>query len=110
LTAAAALLESGGIQADVVNPRTHLPLDYATIATSIRKTSRVLILDEGYLTAGFAQMLAGKIALDSFFDLDAPVALLTHPGVPIPFSPALEAPLVLTAQKVAAEARDLLRV
>jgi pyruvate dehydrogenase E1 component beta subunit len=108
--AAAALLESGGIQAEVVDPRTLVPLDYATIATSIRKTSRVLILDEGYLTAGFAQMLAGKIAVDSFFDLDVPVALLTHPDVPIPFSPALEAPLLLTAQQVAAKTRDMLRV
>ena len=107
---AAAQLESDGIQAEVVDPRTLAPLDYATIADSIRQTSRVLIVDEGYETAGFAQMLAGRIAVDSFFDLDAPVALLAHPDVPIPFSPALEAPLLLTAQKVAAKARDLLRV
>lgn len=107
---AAALLESDGIQAEVVDVRTLAPLDYATIATSIHKTGRVLIVDEGYLTAGFAQILAGKIAVDSFFDLDAPVALLTHPDVPIPFSPALELPLLLTAEKVAAKTRDLLRV
>ena len=47
-----------------------------------------MIVDEGYLNAGFGQMLAGRIAADSFFDLDAPVTLVTHPDVPIPFSPA----------------------
>jgi pyruvate/2-oxoglutarate/acetoin dehydrogenase E1 component len=55
-------------------------------------------------------MLAGKIVVDSFFDLDAPVTLVTHPDVPIPFSPALEMPLLLKAETVAAKARALLRV
>jgi len=107
---AAALLEKDSIQAEVVDPRTLLPLDYATIAESIRKTSRVLIVDEGYLSGGFTQILAGRIAAESFFDLDAPVTMLAHPDVPIPFSPALEKPLLNRPETIAAKARELVRV
>jgi pyruvate dehydrogenase E1 component beta subunit len=107
---AAEMLSKEGIEAEVADPRTLVPLDYATIAESIRKTSRVLIVDEGYLSGGFVQMLAGRIAAESFFDLDAPVAMLAHPDVPIPFSPALEKPLLNTPETIAAKARELVRL
>jgi pyruvate dehydrogenase E1 component beta subunit len=107
---AAEILAGDGIEAEVVDPRTLVPLDYPTIAESIRKTSRVLIVDEGYLSGGFTQILAGRIAAESFFDLDAPVAMLAHPDVPIPYSPALEKPLLNTPETIAAKARELCAV
>ena len=92
---AAEQLAEDGVSAEVVDPRTLVPLDRETIVASARKT--------GHAVAE----LAALIAEDAFYDLDAPVRRLCARDVPIPFSPVLEDLTVPTADTLAAEARDL---
>jgi acetoin:2,6-dichlorophenolindophenol oxidoreductase subunit beta len=96
----AALLEKEGISAEVVDPRTTWPLDEETILTSAKKTSRVIVMDEGYGRYGVAAELAATIAEGAFYDLDAPVLRMGAMHVPIPFSPPLEDVTVPTEQSV----------
>jgi acetoin:2,6-dichlorophenolindophenol oxidoreductase subunit beta len=87
---AAKMLEEVGISAEVVDPRTMWPLDEKTIVESVRKTSRCIVMDEGYGRYGVAGELASTIQEQAFFDLDQPVKRLCAMHVPIPFSPSLE--------------------
>ena len=106
--AAAELLEAEGIDAEVVDPRTMVPLDAETLVASARKTSRAIVIDEGYRRYGVTAELASVIAEGAFYDLDAPVRRLGAADVPIPFSPALEDVTVPTPELVAATARELM--
>ena len=83
-------LAKEGISVEVVDPRTLIPLDEETILTSVEKTNRVLIVDEGHLRGGAAADIAAIIADKGFYFLDAPVKRVTALDVPIPFSPPLE--------------------
>src|SRR5437016_4013447 len=104
---AAEQLAEDGVSAEVVDPRTLVPLDRETIVASARKTGRAIVIDEGHRSYGVGAELAALIAEDAFYDLDAPVRRLCALDVPIPFSPVLEDLTVPTADTVAAEARDL---
>jgi pyruvate dehydrogenase E1 component beta subunit len=97
---AAALLDEIGISAEVVDPRTMWPLDEKTLIESAKKTSRAIILDEGYERYGVTAELASVIATGAFYDLDAPVKRMGAMHVPIPFSPPLEDVTVPTEQTV----------
>ncbi|HXX27869.1 MAG TPA: alpha-ketoacid dehydrogenase subunit beta [Terriglobales bacterium] len=97
---AAILLEKEGISAEVVDPRTTWPLDERTIIESVKKTSRAIVLDEGYGRYGVASEIAAVIAEGAFYDLDAPVARMGAMHVPIPFSPPLEDRTVPTEETV----------
>ena len=88
--AAAERLAEVGIEAEVVDPRTLWPLDEATLVASVRKTSRCIVLDEGYGRYGVGGELAAAIQEGAFYDLDAPVRRLGAMHVPVPFSPPLE--------------------
>ena len=105
---AAEMLAGEGISAEVVDPRTLVPLDRATLASSARKTGRVMILDEGHQSYGASAELAAVVAEDAFFHLDAPVRRLGAMDVPIPFSPVLEDETVPTPERVVAAASELL--
>jgi acetoin:2,6-dichlorophenolindophenol oxidoreductase subunit beta len=105
--AAAELLEADGIEAEVVDPRTMVPLDAEALVASARKTSRAIVIDEGYRRYGVTAELASVIAEGAFYDLDAPVRRLGAADVPIPFSPPLEDLTVPTHDLVAAAAREL---
>lgn len=105
---AADLLEREGVSAEVVDPRTLVPLDRETLVSSARKTGRVLVVDEGHRSFGASAELAAAIAEDAFYDLDAPVRRLAALDVPIPFSPVLEDETVPTAERVAEAVRSLL--
>jgi len=107
--AAAELLEGDGIDAEVVDPRTMVPLDVETLVASARKTSRAIVIDEGYRRYGVTAELASVIAEGAFYDLDAPVRRLGAADVPVPFSPALEDVTVPTPELVAGAARELIR-
>jgi pyruvate dehydrogenase E1 component beta subunit len=96
---AAKMLEEVGISAEVVDPRTMWPLDEKTITDSVRKTSRCIVMDEGYGRYGVAGELAATIQEQCFFDLDAPVRRLCAMHVPIPFSPSLEDSTVPSEQQ-----------
>lgn len=87
---AAKLLEEIGISAEVVDPRTLVPLDKETLINSVKKTSRAIVIDEGYEQYGVTAELASVIADGAFYYLDAPVKRMGAMNVPIPFSPVLE--------------------
>jgi pyruvate dehydrogenase E1 component beta subunit len=104
---AAAMLDESGISAEVIDPRTTWPLDEKTLIESARKTSRVIVLDEGYGRYGVTAEIASVIAEGAFYDLDAPVRRMGAMHVPIPFSPPLEDTTVPTEQSVFEAARKL---
>jgi pyruvate/2-oxoglutarate/acetoin dehydrogenase E1 component len=97
---AAKLLEEHGVSAEVVDPRTLWPLDEKTLIDSARKTSRVIVVDEGYGRYGVTAELAAMIQENAFFDLEAPVKRMGAMHVPIPFSPPLEDATVPTERTV----------
>jgi pyruvate dehydrogenase E1 component beta subunit len=104
---AAKLLEAIGISAEVVDPRTTWPLDEKTLIESAVKTSRCIVLDEGYARYGVGAELAAVIAEGAFYNLDAPVKRMCAMHVPIPFSPPLEDVTVPTEQTVFEAARAM---
>src|SRR6267143_5045180 len=106
---AAKLLEDAGISAEVIDPRTTWPLDKEALIASAKKTSRAIVVDEGYQRYGVTAEIAAVIADGAFFYLDAPVKRMGAMDVPVPFSPVLEDLTVPTAVTVAAEARRLCR-
>jgi pyruvate dehydrogenase E1 component beta subunit len=106
---AADLLAADGISAEVVDPRTTVPLDVDALIRSAKKTSRAIVVDEGYQRYGVTAEIAAVISDGAFFYLDAPVKRMGAMDVPVPFSPALEDLTVPTAETVAAEARRLCR-
>ena len=97
---AAKLLEQAGISAEVIDPRTVWPLDEKTLVESVKKTSRAIVVDEGYGRYGVTAEIASVIAEGAFFNLEAPVKRMGAMHVPIPFSPPLEDATVPTEQTV----------
>ncbi len=87
---AAEMLAEIGVSAEVVDPRTLVPLDKPALIESAKKTSRAIIVDEGYEQYGVTAELASVIADGAFYYLDAPVKRIGAMNVPVPFSPALE--------------------
>jgi pyruvate dehydrogenase E1 component beta subunit len=104
---AAELLETLGISAEVIDPRTTAPLDKETFIESAKKTSRAIVVDEGYERYGVTAEIASVIADGAFYYLDAPVKRMGAMDVPVPFSPVLEDLTVPTAQTVADMAKTL---
>jgi len=104
---AAERLESAGISAEVIDPRTTSPLDRNTLIESAIKTSRAIVVDEGYERYGVTAEIASVIADGAFYYLDAPVKRMGAMDVPVPFSPALEDLTVPTVDTVAETAKSL---
>jgi pyruvate/2-oxoglutarate/acetoin dehydrogenase E1 component len=104
---AAKLLEEIGVSAEVIDPRTTWPLDERTLIESAKKTSRAIVVDEGYGRYGVAAEIAAVIAEGAFYSLDGPVKRMGAMHVPIPFSPPLEDATVPNEQAVFELAREL---
>jgi len=104
---AAELLEKIGVGAEVIDPRTTWPLDEKTLIESAKKTSRAMVVDEGYGRYGVTGEIASVIAEGAFYNLEAPVKRMGALHVPIPFSPPLEDVTVPTEQTVFEAARTL---
>jgi pyruvate/2-oxoglutarate/acetoin dehydrogenase E1 component len=104
---AAEILEATGISAEVVDVRTTAPLDKRTLTESTKKTSRAIVIDEGYKRYGVTAEIASVIADEAFYYLDAPVKRMGAKDVPVPFSPVLEDQTVPTAEAVAEMAQML---
>jgi len=104
---AAKILAEIGIEAEVVDPRTLKPLDTETLINSAKKTSRAIVIDEGYHSYGVTAEIASIIADGAFYYLDAPVKRMGAMDVPIPFSPALEDLTVPTPAAVVEMAKTL---
>src|SRR5579872_2642291 len=104
---AAEKLAAMGISAEVIDPRTTFPLDKNTLIESARKTSRAIVIDEGYERYGVTAEIAAVIADGAFYYLDAPVKRMGAMDVPVPFSPVLEDVTVPTATTVMDVAKTL---
>lgn len=105
---AASLLEGEGIDAEVVDPRTTVPLDRDGLIASAAKTGRVIVVDEGHRGYGVSAEIAAVIGEGAFYHLDAPVQRIAAMDVPVPFSPVLEDQTVPTPAAIADRARAML--
>jgi pyruvate dehydrogenase E1 component beta subunit len=94
LEAADELARTSGISVEVIDLRTLVPLDMATIATSVTKTHRVVIAHEAVRNGGLGAEVAARIGTELFDELDAPVIRVGCPFAPIPFAPELEKALL----------------
>src|SRR5436853_628703 len=101
------LLAGDGISAEVVDPRTLVPLDRDCLVRSAQKTGRVVVVDEGHQSYGASAELAATIAAGAFWELDAPVQRAGALDVPIPFSPVLEDQTVPTGESIYELAKGL---
>src|SRR5262249_46223389 len=104
---AAQMLEKVGLSAEVIDPRTTYPLDTRSLVESVRKTSRAIVVDEGYQRYGVTGEIAAMIAEHAFYHLDAPVKRIGAMDVPVPFSPVLEDVTVPTEATVFEVAKTL---
>jgi len=98
--AAAERLSREGAECEVIDLRSLCPLDRDSFLTSVRKTSRALVVHEAHLTSGFGGEVAAIIAEEAFDVLDAPVTRVASLDVPVPFSGALEDAVLPSAQKI----------
>jgi pyruvate dehydrogenase E1 component beta subunit len=105
---AAESLSSEGVSVEVVDPRTLSPLDEDTILSSVRKTRRLVVVDEDNPRCSMATDLVALVASRAFDDLDAPPQMVTAPHTPVPFSPIMEDFYVPTPEKVAEAVRATL--
>ena len=105
---AAEELARDGIQCEVIDLRTIMPLDVDTVAASVRKTHRLLIVDEGYAMCGIGAELGQAMNEIAFDELDAPVARLHTDPIVHPLAPALERAMLVDAGKIATAARDVI--
>lgn len=104
---ASEMLAADGISAEVIDPRTIVPLDEVTILESVKRTSRAIVVDEGHQNFGTTAEIAARISEKAFYHLDAPVIRMGAMDVPVPFSPALEDLTVPTPEGVAENARKI---
>jgi 2-oxoisovalerate dehydrogenase E1 component len=100
-------LAGEGISVELIDPRTVAPLDTDTIARSVRKTGRLLIVDEAFAPCGIGAEIAARIADLGFDDLDAPIRRLNGVHTPTPYSPPLEAAVVPQGEAIVQAIRDL---
>jgi 2-oxoisovalerate dehydrogenase E1 component len=106
---AAEELAQEGISAEVVDLRTLVPYDEATVLASVRKTSRAVVVHEDLLTAGFGAEVAARLADAAFPWLDAPVKRVAYPDRPSPYAKALEQVLLPSRERVLAAAKEVLK-
>lgn len=107
---AANLLAQEGIEAEVIDPRTLRPLDEQLLLTSIEKTNRCVIVEEGWPYAGVGAEISHRIYQNAFDHLDAPILRVTSEDVPMPYAKNLEQAVMPSAPKVAAAAKKVLYI
>ncbi len=104
---AAEILSQEGIEAEVIDLRSLIPLDLATVLSSVSKTSRLVIVEENPYQGGWGATVASVVADEGFESLDAPIRRVAAANVPLPFADALEAEVMPTTEKVADAVRRL---
>jgi pyruvate dehydrogenase E1 component beta subunit len=105
---AAKVLAVEGIEVEVVDPRTLVPLDRETILRSVRKTGRLVVASEDALTCGVASEIAAVAAEHAWGFLRAPVKRVTLPDTPIPFAPGVEQAVIPQVETIAEAVRELI--
>jgi 2-oxoisovalerate dehydrogenase E1 component beta subunit len=106
---AAEALATEGIEAEVIDLRTLLPLDEDTILQSVKKTNKCLVVHEDTKTGGIAGEIAAILAEKAFHDMDGPLVRVTSLDTPVPYAPTLEEAFLPNAKKVFAAAKELAR-
>jgi pyruvate/2-oxoglutarate/acetoin dehydrogenase E1 component len=106
---AAAALEKEGVDAEVIDLRTLLPLDKEAILASVKKTNKLLIVHEDTRTGGIAGEIASLVCEGAFEDLDGPIQRVTSLDTPVPYAPSLEEHFLPNVAKVVDAARELAR-
>jgi len=106
---AARELEKEGIDVEVLDPRTLVPLDKEAILNSVRKTSRLVIVSEDVLTCGVASEISALVAEHAIFSLDAPIRRISVPDTPIPFAPVMERAVIPQLDQITGVIRELFR-
>ena len=104
---AAKLLAEEGIDAEVIDLRTLRPLDTGTVLASLKKTNRMVVVEEGWPTCSIASEIAAVAMEKGFDDLDAPVLRVTNVDVPLPYAANLEKMALVTADQVVAAAKKV---
>jgi len=104
---AAEVLEQEGVSVEIIDLRTLLPMDEETVLSSVRKTSKAIVLHEATLTGGLGGELSARITEKAFESLDGPVLRLAAPDTPVPYAPTLEKAFLPDVEKLLEKARWL---
>jgi pyruvate/2-oxoglutarate/acetoin dehydrogenase E1 component len=105
---ASSVLAGRGVSAEVIDLRTLRPLDDATLVTSVQKTHRVVIVDEGWKTGSLAGEISARLVERAFYELDAPIARVCSEEVPIPYPKHLEDAALPQVSKIVTAALQLM--
>lgn len=105
--AAAEQLAKEGISVEVIDPRTVSPLDTDTILASVKKTGRLLIVDEAFSPCSLGAEIAARVADTGFDDLDAPIRRINGAFAPTPYSPPLEKAMIPHVEDIVKAIREL---
>jgi pyruvate/2-oxoglutarate/acetoin dehydrogenase E1 component len=99
----------GRVSVEVLDPRTLVPLDEEAILRSVKKTGRLVVVDEDYERCGFSAEVAAVVAEKGFHSLKAPVSRVANPNVPIPFNRELERHVLPDAEKIARAIKSVVK-
>jgi pyruvate dehydrogenase E1 component beta subunit len=102
---AAKRLAEAGIEAEVIDLRTLRPLDLETVVASVRKTNRILMVEEGWPICSIGSEICARVALEAFDHLDAPPTKVTGADVPMPYAANLEKLALPSVEQVVAAAK-----
>ncbi len=105
---AAESLQADGVSAEVIDLRVLRPLDDATIVSSVRKTRRAVVVDEGWRSGSLAAEVTARIMEQAFWELDAPVGRVCTEEVPIPYPKHLEQAALPQPERIVATTRQVL--
>lgn len=107
--AASQILAAEGIEVEVIDPRTLVPLDHKSILDSVSRTGRLVVVDEGNLSCGVASEISAIVVEKGFDLLKAPILRVARPDVPTPYSPPLEAEITPDATRICDAVRSVVR-
>ena len=110
VTEAADLLAQEGIHAEVIDLRTVRPIDYDTVITSVKKTNRLVIIEEAWPLASLSSEIAFKVQKDAFDDIDAPVKRVCTADVPMAYAPNLVEEFMPKVSKIVEEVKSVMYV
>jgi acetoin:2,6-dichlorophenolindophenol oxidoreductase subunit beta len=105
---AAKALEAEGIDAEVIDIRTLVPLDEETIFASVRKTGKLIVVEEDNLSGGWGAEVAARVADACVGSLEAPIRRVAAPDTPVPFAPVMENYYIPSVQSILAAVNDVL--
>jgi pyruvate/2-oxoglutarate/acetoin dehydrogenase E1 component len=106
---AAQELAADGIEAEVIDPRTLVAFDWTTVFESVKKTRRLIIVEESTLTGGWGAEVAARVGESCFGYLDAPIRRIAAPDTPVPFAPVMENFYVPSVSRISAVVRELVQ-